>query len=92
MRMSPIGNYRNNSHRLNWLIDNQAQSKTKYKRKCKPYGDFRVNDSGFTFVELMVVVGIFTIVLLFSIPVFRQIHLTSNASDHVAGLIFFWRI
>jgi len=37
----------------------------------------------------MVVVGIFTIILLFSIPLFRQIHLTSNASDHVSGLIFF---
>jgi len=37
----------------------------------------------------MVVVGIFTIVLLFSIPLFRQIHLTSNASDHVSGLILF---
>ncbi len=36
----------------------------------------------------MVVVGIFTIVLMFSIPLFRQIHLTSNASDHVSGLIF----
>ncbi len=37
----------------------------------------------------MVVMGIFTIVLLFSIPLFRQIHLTSNASDHVSGLVFF---
>ena len=89
MRTSPTGKYRNNSHELIWLIDTQAQPTTKYKSKCKPYGDFHVNHSGFTFVELMVVVGIFTIVLLFSIPVFRQIHLTSNASDHVAGLILF---
>lgn len=48
-----------------------------------------LNHLGFTFIELMVVVGIFTLVLLFSIPVFRQIHLTSNASDNVSGLILF---
>jgi len=57
--------------------------------RTSPIGKNRTNSSGFTFVELMVVVGIFTIVLLFSIPLFRQIHLTSNASDHVDGLVFF---
>ncbi len=89
MRTSPTGKCRNNSHGLTWSINTQAQSTTKYESKCKNYRDFHVNHSGFTFVELMVVVGIFTIVLLFSIPVFRQIHLTSNASDHVTGLIVF---
>jgi len=57
--------------------------------RTSPTGKSRNNSSGFTFIELMVVVGIFTIVLLFSIPLFRQIHLTSNASDRVSGLIFF---
>ncbi|PIE62472.1 MAG: prepilin-type cleavage/methylation domain-containing protein [Desulfobacter postgatei] len=57
--------------------------------KCKTCWDFHVNHSGFTFIELMVVVGIFTIALMFSIPVFRQIHLSSNASDHVSSLILF---
>ena len=57
--------------------------------RTSPTGKNRNNSSGFTFVELMVVVGIFTIVLLFSIPLFRQIHLNSNASDHVSGLILF---
>ncbi|MGD9823343.1 pilus assembly FimT family protein [Desulfobacter sp.] len=57
--------------------------------RISPTGKIRNNHSGFTFVELMVVVGIFTIILLFSIPLFRQIHLTSNASDHVSGLILF---
>ncbi len=38
----------------------------------------------------MVVIGIFTIALLFSIPVFRQIHLTSKASDHVSGMMLFF--
>lgn len=89
MRTSPTGKCRNNSHGLTWSINTQAQSTTKYESKCKIYRDFHANHSGFTFVELMVVVGIFTIVLLFSIPVFRQIHLTSNASDHVTGLIVF---
>ncbi len=89
MRTSPTGKCRNNSHGLTCSINTQAQSTTKYESKCKTYWDFHVNHSGFTFVELMVVVGIFTIVLLFSIPVFRQIHLTSNASDHVTGLIVF---
>ena len=89
MRTSPTGKCRNSSHGLTWLIDTPAQSTKKYKNRCKLYGDFHVNDSGFTFVELMVVVGIFTIVLLFSIPVFRQIHLTSNVSDHVSSLILF---
>lgn len=89
MRTSPTGKCRNNSHGLTWSINPQAQSTTKYESKCRTYRDFHVNHSGFTFVELMVVVGIFTIVLLFSIPVFRQIHLTSNASDHVTGLMLF---
>jgi len=89
MRTSPTGTCRNNSRGLTWSIDTQAQSITKYGSKYKTFWDFHVNHFGFTFVELMVVVGIFTIVLLFSIPVFRQIHLTSNASDHVSGLIFF---
>jgi prepilin-type N-terminal cleavage/methylation domain-containing protein len=89
MRTSPTGKCRSNSHGLTWSINTQAQSTAKHENRCKPYEDFHVNHSGFTFIELMVVVGIFTIVLLFSIPVFRQIHLTSNASDHVAGLILF---
>ncbi|WP_319574373.1 prepilin-type N-terminal cleavage/methylation domain-containing protein [uncultured Desulfobacter sp.] len=89
MRTSPTGKCRNSSHGLTWLIDTPAQATAKCKSKCNSYKDLHINDSGFTFVELMVVVGIFTIVLLFSIPVFRQIHLTSNASDHAAGLIFF---
>lgn len=57
--------------------------------RTSPTGKNKNNPSGFTFVELMVVMGIFTIVLLFSIPLFRQIHLTSNASDHVSGLVSF---
>jgi prepilin-type N-terminal cleavage/methylation domain-containing protein len=89
MRTSPTGKCRNNSHGLTWLIDTPAQATTKYKSKFNSYKDLHINDSGFTFVELMVVVGIFTIVLLFSIPVFRQIHLTSNVSDHVSSLILF---
>ena len=89
MPTSSIGKRRNNTHGLTWSIKTQAQSTTKYESKCKTYWDFHINHSGFTFVELMVVVGIFSIVLLFSIPLFRQIHLTSNASDHVSGLIVF---
>ena len=57
--------------------------------RISPTGKRRNNPSGFTFIELMVVVGILSIVLLFSIPLFRQIHLTSNASDRVSGLVFF---
>nr|WP_320017517.1 prepilin-type N-terminal cleavage/methylation domain-containing protein [uncultured Desulfobacter sp.] len=89
MRTSPTGKCRNNSHGLTWSVNAQTQFTTKHESKCKTYGDFHVNHSGFTFVELMVVVGIFTIVLMFSIPVFRQIHLSSTASDHVSSLIFF---
>lgn len=37
----------------------------------------------------MVVVGIFSIILLFSVPLFRQVHLTSNAPDQVSSLILF---
>lgn len=45
--------------------------------------------AGFTFIELIVVVGIFTFMLLFAIPMFRQINLTANASDQVSSLIVF---
>lgn len=48
-----------------------------------------LNHSGFTFVELMVVIGILTVALVFSVPLFRQIHLASDASDHVSGMIQF---
>lgn len=67
----------------------QTEPTTKYESRLTTCWNFYINHSGFTFVELMVVVGIFTIILLFSIPLFRQIHLTSNASDNVSGLIFF---
>nr|WP_319493860.1 prepilin-type N-terminal cleavage/methylation domain-containing protein [uncultured Desulfobacter sp.] len=45
---------------------------------------------GFTFVELMVVIGILTVALVFSVPLFRQIHLASDASDQVSGMILFF--
>lgn len=66
-----------------------TRKRRKFGRNLAGHWGFQINHSGFTFVELMVVVGIFTIVLLFSIPLFRQIHVTSNASDNVSGLIFF---
>lgn len=68
-------------------------SKTKPKLKNKNLSTrclgCPINHFGFTFVELIVVIGILTIALLFSIPVFRQIHLTSKASDRVSGMVLF---
>lgn len=49
-----------------------------------------LNHCGFTFVELIVVIGILSVALMFSVPLFRQIHLSSDASDHVSGMIRFF--
>lgn len=89
MRISPTGKNRNNSHGLIRPAGTLDQPATESGSNLISYGNRHINHFGFTFVELMVVVGIFTIILLFSIPMFRQIHLTSNASDHVSGLILF---
>lgn len=89
MRISPTGKRRNNNHGL--IRPNAIQTRPPTQQACilNSYRAVYGNHWGFTFIELMVVVGIFTIMLLFSIPLFRQIHLSPGASDHVSGLILF---
>lgn len=67
----------------------QTQLKSKNESAPTTCLGYHTNQFGFTFVELIVVIGILTIGLLFSIPVFRQIHLTSDASDQVSGMLLF---
>ncbi len=43
--------------------------------------------AGFTFVELVVVVGIFAVILLFSVPMFRQIYLSQGSSRKMSQLV-----
>nr|WP_320191691.1 prepilin-type cleavage/methylation domain-containing protein [uncultured Desulfobacter sp.] len=68
----------------------QAQPKSKNGSWATACLGFHINCFGFTFVELMVIIGILTTALLFSVPIFRQIHLTSEASDHVSGMLLFF--
>jgi prepilin-type N-terminal cleavage/methylation domain-containing protein len=67
----------------------QAQPKSKNERRSTTCLVGSLNHFGFTFVELMVVIGILSIALMFSVPLFRQIHFASGASDHVSGMILF---
>ncbi|WP_320044834.1 prepilin-type cleavage/methylation domain-containing protein [uncultured Desulfobacter sp.] len=68
----------------------QTQSKSKNGSWSTACLGLPINCFGFTFVELMVIIGILTTTLLFSVPIFRQIHLTSEASDHVSGMLLFF--
>ena len=52
-----------------------------------PTGKKRNNQAGFTFVELVVVVGIFAIMLLFAVPLFRQINLTEGTTRSLAQFV-----
>lgn len=68
----------------------QRRAKLKNEGSSTTCSACHLNHFGFTFVELIVVIGILTVALMFSVPLFRQIHLASDASDHVSGLIHFF--
>lgn len=68
----------------------QTQPKSKNESRSTTCLGRHLNHCGFTFVELIVVIGILSVALMFSIPLFRQIHLASDASDHVSGMIQFF--
>jgi len=48
----------------------------------------KIKNHGFTFVELVVVISIFSVILLFSIPLFKDIGLFSGHSHRAASLSF----
>ena len=52
-----------------------------------PTGKKRNNQDGFTFVELVVVVGIFAVMLLFAVPLFRQITLTEGTTRSLSQFV-----
>ncbi|MFH2092692.1 MAG: prepilin-type N-terminal cleavage/methylation domain-containing protein [Pseudomonadota bacterium] len=46
------------------------------------------HESGFTFIEMVVVISIISILLSFSIPLFRDVSLFSGNSERVSKLVF----
>nr|WP_319395422.1 prepilin-type cleavage/methylation domain-containing protein [uncultured Desulfobacter sp.] len=72
------------------LLFSQRRAKLKNESRSTTCSGCHLNHVGFTFVELIVVIGILSVALMFSVPLFRQIHLASDASDNVSAMIQFF--